>query len=53
MKLRHFLQFKDFSRKLGASADYAPLRELIRLYMLRRLKSEVLKDLPPKTEVVA
>jgi len=46
-------QFKEFVRKLGVSGDYAPLRELIRPYMLRRLKSEVLKDLPPKTEVVA
>lgn len=46
-------QFKEFTRGMTKSGSFRPLRDLIRPYLLRRLKSEVLRDLPAKTEVVA
>jgi len=46
--------FTRFVKALGASG-YAPLRELTRPYLLRRLKTDknVIRDLPEKTEVAA
>ena len=53
-------QFQQLCRQMrggapGDAADYAPLRELVRPYILRRLKSDksVIADLPDKTELVA
>jgi len=50
-------QFKAFTRALeGREGDrYAPLRQLVRPYILRRLKTDrsVISDLPEKTEVKA
>jgi non-specific serine/threonine protein kinase len=50
-------QFSDFSKRLGNQPDssYAPLRRLVRPYILRRLKTDksVIADLPDKTEVKA
>jgi non-specific serine/threonine protein kinase len=50
-------QFADFARRLANDphASYAPLRELVRPYILRRLKTDksVIADLPDKTEVKA
>ena len=50
-------QFRDTTKKLEASGPggYAPLRTLVRPYILRRLKSDrsVVADLPDKTEVRA
>ncbi len=50
-------QFTDFTRSLaGRERDaYAPLRDLVRPYLLRRLKTDktVISDLPDKTEVRA
>ncbi len=45
-------QFTQLCRTLNRTG-YGPLRNLVRPYLLRRLKSEVLADLPPKTEVIA
>ncbi len=49
--------FSSYARRLaeGPSGSYAPLRELIRPYILRRLKTDksVISDLPEKTEVKA
>jgi len=49
--------FTDFTRRLAQRPHnaYAPLRELIRPYILRRLKTDksVIADLPDKTEVKA
>ncbi len=49
--------FSDYAKKLAknAQADYAPLRELVRPYILRRMKSDkrIIADLPDKTEVKA
>ena len=49
--------FKTFSKRLDQreKSRYAPLRKLIRPYILRRLKTDrnVIADLPEKTEVVA
>ncbi|NLI79599.1 MAG: DEAD/DEAH box helicase [Candidatus Riflebacteria bacterium] len=48
-------EFKDFLKNLTETAggSYAPLRRLVRPYILRRLKTdpEVAPELPPKTEV--
>jgi superfamily II DNA or RNA helicase len=48
-------QFSDFVRKLADRPHnpYGPLRELVRPYILRRLKTDksVIADLPDKTEV--
>jgi SNF2 family DNA or RNA helicase len=47
--------FSSFSKKLASTGDYAPLRNLVRPYILRRLKTDkrVISDLPDKTELVA
>ena len=49
--------FKTFSKRLEQREQdrYAPLRRLIRPYILRRLKTDrsVIADLPEKTEVLA
>ena len=47
--------FTAFARGLVKSEHYAPLRELVRPYILRRLKSDkaVIPDLPDKTELKA
>ncbi len=50
-------QFTDLTRRMGSGArpDYSPLRELVRPYILRRLKTDksIIDDLPEKTEVRA
>jgi non-specific serine/threonine protein kinase len=49
-------EFTGFVKRLGeANASYAPLRKLVRPYLLRRLKSDrsVIADLPDKVEVKA
>lgn len=50
-------EFRAFAKKLGGEGGpgYAPLRELVKPYLLRRLKSDksVIADLPDKTEVKA
>ena len=50
-------QFTAFAKRLAARTDgsYGPLRELVRPYILRRLKTDktVISDLPDKTEVKA
>ena len=47
--------FTDFTRRLADSGHYGPLRELVRPYILRRLKTDktVIADLPDKTEMKA
>jgi non-specific serine/threonine protein kinase len=49
--------FAAWTRRMGAGAEpsFAPLRTLIRPYILRRMKTDpdVIRDLPPKTEVPA
>jgi non-specific serine/threonine protein kinase len=48
-------EFGAFAKKLSDAPDasYAPLRELVRPYILRRLKTDrsVIADLPDKTEI--
>jgi len=50
-------QFSSFTKRLAARPHnpYAPLRELVRPYILRRLKTDktVIADLPDKTELKA
>ena len=50
-------RFKTFARSLsgGEGDQYAPLRKLVRPYILRRLKTDksIITDLPEKTEVHA
>ena len=50
-------KFKDFVKLLGAREEgrYAPLRQLVQPYILRRLKTDkrVISDLPDKVEVQA
>jgi non-specific serine/threonine protein kinase len=50
-------QFAAFAKRLGERPDgsYGPLRELVRPYILRRLKTDktVIADLPDKTEIKA
>jgi non-specific serine/threonine protein kinase len=50
-------QFTAFTKQLAAKSNgsYGPLRELVRPYILRRLKTDksVISDLPDKTEVKA
>ncbi len=50
-------QFSDFCKRLSQkkSGVYAPLRQLVQPYILRRLKTDksVISDLPEKTEVSA
>ncbi len=49
--------FSDFAKRLASAqhASYEPLRELVRPYILRRLKTDktVISDLPDKTELKA
>jgi superfamily II DNA or RNA helicase len=47
--------FGAFSRTLAQRNDYGPLRNLVRPYILRRLKTDrsVIADLPDKTELRA
>ncbi|MEO6597883.1 MAG: DEAD/DEAH box helicase, partial [Planctomycetota bacterium] len=47
--------FGRFTRRLDEAGHYGPLRELVRPYLLRRLKTDkaVIADLPDKTEVKA
>ncbi|MHB1565240.1 MAG: DEAD/DEAH box helicase [Acidiferrobacter sp.] len=51
------IRFKTFVNSLDPHADnrYAPLRNLVRPYILRRLKTDrwIIADLPEKTEVPA
>ncbi|MDR3700168.1 MAG: DEAD/DEAH box helicase [Candidatus Sulfopaludibacter sp.] len=48
-------EFSNFAKRLANSphASYGPLRELVRPYILRRLKTDkaVISDLPDKTEI--
>ena len=50
-------EFTSYSKRLGSSSGnpYAPLRDLVRPYILRRLKTDktVIADLPEKTEAKA
>jgi non-specific serine/threonine protein kinase len=50
-------EFTSFAKRLGdrAHGSYGPLRELVRPYILRRLKTDksVIADLPDKTEIKA
>jgi non-specific serine/threonine protein kinase len=50
-------EFSGFAKRLAADPrkSYGPLRELVRPYILRRLKTDrsVISDLPDKTEVKA
>jgi hypothetical protein len=50
-------QFTAFAKRLAerAHGSYGPLRELVRPYILRRLKTDrsVISDLPDKTEIKA
>jgi superfamily II DNA or RNA helicase len=47
--------FSGFAKRLEAAGSYAPLRALVRPYILRRLKSDrsIIADLPDKAEVRA
>jgi superfamily II DNA or RNA helicase len=47
--------FGGFTKKLAQKGDYAPLRNLVRPYILRRMKSDrrIIADLPDKTETQA
>ena len=51
------LEFARFTKRLAASPPhtYGPLRDLVRPYILRRLKADrsIIADLPDKTEVKA
>ncbi len=50
-------EFSNFTKRLANSphGSYGPLRELVRPYILRRLKTDktVISDLPDKTEIKA
>ena len=50
-------EFTKFTKRLadGPHASYGPLRELVKPYILRRLKTDksVISDLPDKTEIKA
>ena len=47
--------FAKFAKQLAATEHFGPLRELVRPYILRRLKTDkrVIDDLPDKTELKA
>jgi non-specific serine/threonine protein kinase len=47
--------FSAYARRLAATGNFAPLRNLVRPYLLRRLKTDksVIADLPDKTEMKA
>jgi non-specific serine/threonine protein kinase len=48
-------EFTKFAKQLGEKGSYGPLRELVRPWILRRLKTDktVIADLPDKTEIKA
>jgi superfamily II DNA or RNA helicase len=50
-------QFSEFTKRLGSQPgnSYAPLRNLVRPYILRRMKTDksIMAELPDKTEVKA
>jgi hypothetical protein len=50
-------EFTNFAKRLGSQphGSFGPLRELVRPYILRRLKTDktVISDLPDKTEIKA
>ena len=52
---KEFSALRQAARASGRTIAYAPLRELVRPYILRRLKTDktVIADLPDKTEVKA
>jgi non-specific serine/threonine protein kinase len=47
--------FSSYAKRLSANGNFAPLRDLVRPYLLRRLKTDksVIADLPEKTELKA
>ena len=47
--------FADFARRLASTGHFGPLRNLVKPYILRRLKTDkrVIADLPDKTELNA
>ena len=47
--------FAGFAKRLAETENFGPLRELVRPYILRRLKTDksVISDLPDKTEIKA
>ena len=47
--------FTGFARRMTKSGHFGPLRELVRPYILRRMKTDkrVIEDLPDKTELKA
>jgi non-specific serine/threonine protein kinase len=47
--------FAAYAKRLSTTGSYAPLRNLVRPYLLRRLKTDksVIADLPDKTEMKA
>ncbi len=47
--------FADFARRLASTEHFRPLRNLVKPYLLRRLKTDkrVIADLPDKTELNA
>jgi superfamily II DNA or RNA helicase len=47
--------FADFARRLASTEHFGPLRNLVRPYILRRMKTDqrVIADLPDKTELNA
>jgi non-specific serine/threonine protein kinase len=47
--------FAKYARRLAKAGNFGPLRELVRPYILRRLKTDksVIADLPDKTELKA
>ncbi|MDD4318564.1 MAG: DEAD/DEAH box helicase [Victivallaceae bacterium] len=54
--LGHITGFKDFIKKLNTedgNVNYAPLRQLTKPYIMRRLKTDksIITDLPDKTEM--
>ena len=47
--------FASYAKRLASTGNFAPLRDLVRPYLLRRLKTDksVIADLPDKTEMKA
>ena len=47
--------FAGFAKQLAKTGNFGPLRELVRPYLLRRLKTDksIISDLPDKTELKA
>jgi non-specific serine/threonine protein kinase len=47
--------FASYAKRLSTTGNFAPLRDLVRPYLLRRLKTDksVISDLPDKTEMKA